>query len=96
MDKVLLFCPCNNLSKILVNVIGFINIGSLVTKLFSKQTFCLHLSMISCSYYTLYQNINFFMPGVCDVNQGYYLRKNTSYNLRSITKNTFTNTLTKP
>jgi len=36
MDKVLFYCPGNSLSKNLSNDMGFINIGSLVKKLFSK------------------------------------------------------------
>jgi len=65
MDKVLFYCPCHSLSKILSNNIGFINIGSLVKNLLSKYFVCLHLSVLSCLYYTLYQHINFIFYTRC-------------------------------
>ena len=46
MNTVLFYCPCNSLSKILLNKIGFINIGLLVKKkkLFSKYFLFIPLS----------------------------------------------------
>jgi len=37
MDEVLFYCPCNSLSKIISNSIGFINSGSFVKKVILKK-----------------------------------------------------------